>query len=121
QRKKKERAARERAETSKIGASSVLNNNLSERDFRNAIATTVVDYCSRFKRHMDVQTFKKQARTLSHLVQDKELRRSEWRNVVTYRFTDEAKARIKSFVIDYMRKLISRIKSSAERHKKNNI
>ncbi|CAG8518642.1 6795_t:CDS:2, partial [Racocetra fulgida] len=88
--KEKERAARERAESSKIGASSVLNNNLSERDFRNAIATTVVDYCSRFKRHMDVQTFKKQARTVN-----KELRRSEWRNVVTYRFTDEAKARIK--------------------------
>lgn len=117
--KDKERAARERAEGSKIGPTSVLNNNLSERDFRNAIAATVVDYCSRFKRHMDVQTFKKQARTLSHLVQDKELRRSEWRNVVTYRFTDEAKARIKGFVIDYMRKLISRIKSSSEKHVKH--
>ncbi|CAG8453582.1 3083_t:CDS:10, partial [Scutellospora calospora] len=115
--KEKERAARERVETNKIGVTTTLSHNLSERDFRNAIAAAVVDYCSRFKRHMDVQTFKKQARTLSHLVQDKELRRSEWRNVVTYRFTDEAKARIKSFVIDYMRKLVSRIKSSAEKHK----
>ncbi|CAG8539307.1 5687_t:CDS:2, partial [Acaulospora colombiana] len=116
--KERERAAREKAESNKVGGEQVSTTNaLSESDFRSAIKQLVVDYCSRFKRHMDVPTFKKHARNCAHVVQDKELKRSEWTDKTLYSMSDSCKTRIKNFTIEWMKKLVAHMKAEAEEKK----
>ncbi|CAG8455408.1 6923_t:CDS:2 [Acaulospora morrowiae] len=116
--KERERAAREKAESNKVGGEQVSSANaLSESDFRSAIKQLVVDYCSRFKRHMDVPTFKKHARNCAHVVQEKELKRSEWVGKTLYSMSESCKTRIKNFTIEWMKKVVAHMKAEAEERK----
>ncbi|CAG8487845.1 10741_t:CDS:2 [Diversispora eburnea] len=116
--KERERALREKQESMKVGSDQTLGaTGLSESDFKSSIKLIVIDYCSRFKRHVDVPTFKKMARDCAHIVVEKELRRSEWVGKDTFTLSEDTKSRIKNFTIERMKRIVAQMKFETESNK----
>ncbi|CAH1764957.1 2528_t:CDS:10 [Entrophospora sp. SA101] len=69
---------------------------------------------NRYKHCMDLDTFKKYAKELSDLVQRKEVRQSELSTGSTYQIDDTLRSRIKKCSVEFMEKLIVKIRSDLQ-------
>ncbi|GEM11406.1 histone-lysine N-methyltransferase SETD2 [Rhodotorula toruloides] len=79
--------------------------------FSNVVVATM----SKYKAHFDSETFKKRAREVTEILIEKEKKRPSYESESYDSIAPEKEAKVKSFVKDWVKKLVERRKSSSAR------
>ncbi|KAI9508050.1 hypothetical protein F5148DRAFT_1303778, partial [Russula earlei] len=80
-----------------------------ERQLLKLVGAVVVKTMSKYRTRMDVDTFKKHAKELTHIIAEKEKRSSSYKENKLDGLSDEKKAKIKTFAREYIQKVLHRL------------
>ncbi|KAN0141834.1 hypothetical protein V8E53_000296 [Lactarius tabidus] len=108
----KERRKREKKEREESGAgrkSAGASGDGREKRLVKLVGAVVVKTMSKYRARMDVDTFKKHAKELTHIIAEKEKKSSSFKENKLDALSDEKKAKIKKFAREYVHKILHRL------------
>ncbi|KAH9984712.1 hypothetical protein BJV77DRAFT_1062120 [Russula vinacea] len=111
ERRRKERRERERGE--KKGDHDRGDNR--EKRLLKLVGAVVVKTMSKYRTRMDVDTFKKHAKELTHIIAEKEKKSSSYKDNKLDSFSDEKKSKIKKFAREYINKVLHKLEKGKRR------
>ncbi|KAF8487420.1 hypothetical protein DFH94DRAFT_641821 [Russula ochroleuca] len=111
ERRRKERKERERGE--KKGDHDRGDNR--EKRLLKLVGAVVVKTMSKYRARMDVDTFKKHAKELTHIIAEKEKKSSSYKDNKLDSLSDEKKSKIKKFAREYINKVLHRLEKGKRR------
>ncbi|KAI1321335.1 histone methyltransferase set2 [Mortierella claussenii] len=81
---------------------------MTEKDLKAAVGASVVKNMTKYKMKLSADTFKKQARKITHLIAEKEMRSKSYKTGEMTEITAVVKNKIRRFVKEYMSKFIKK-------------
>ncbi|BGP11176.1 Histone-lysine N-methyltransferase, H3 lysine-36 specific [Rhodotorula toruloides] len=110
----REAAAREKEEQRKREKEEKVRQQKDKR-VMGLFSNVVVATMSKYKAHFDSETFKKRAREVTEILIEKEKKRPSYESEAYDSLAPEKESKVKSFVKDWVKKLLERRKSSSAR------
>ncbi|KAI9432731.1 hypothetical protein H4582DRAFT_1820762 [Lactarius indigo] len=107
ERRRKERRERDGGGGGRRGASGGEDNR--EKRLLKLVGAVVVKTMSKYRARMDVDTFKKHAKELTHIIAEKEKKSSSYRENKLEALSEEKKTKIKKFAREYVHKVLHRL------------
>lgn len=114
ERRRKERKERERGEKKRHHDDRDREDNREKRLLK-LVGAVVVKTMSKYRARMDVDTFKKHAKELTHIIAEKEKKSSSYKDNKLDALSDEKKAKIKKFAREYIHKVLHRLEKGKRR------
>ncbi|KAF8264188.1 hypothetical protein EI94DRAFT_1871740 [Lactarius quietus] len=112
----RERKKKERKERKENGGGAGREDNREKRLLK-LVGAVVVKTMSKYRARMDVDTFKKHAKELTHIIAEKEKKSSSYRENKLDSLTDEKKAKIKKFAREYIHKVLHRLERGSSKRR----
>jgi len=90
-----------------------------EKRLLKLVGAVVVKTMSKYRARMDVETFKKHAKELTHIIAEKEKKSSSYNreNNKLEALSDDKKAKIKKFAREYIHKVLHRLERGNNKHR----
>ncbi|THH13484.1 hypothetical protein EW146_g6736 [Bondarzewia mesenterica] len=106
ERKEKEKKRRDEKEKNK------------EKRLLKLVGAVVVKFMSKYRAQMEVDTFKKHAKELTHIIAEKEKKSSSYKENTLDSLSDEKTAKIKKFARDYIHKALHKLQKAGKLRKR---
>ncbi|KAF8496200.1 hypothetical protein F5888DRAFT_1615065 [Russula emetica] len=113
ERRRKERKERERGEKKRHHDPDQEDNR--EKRLLKLVGAVVVKTMSKYRTRMDVDTFKKHAKELTHIIAEKEKKSSSYKDNNLDALSDEKKSKVKKFAREYIHKVLHRLEKGRRR------
>ncbi|VDB94051.1 unnamed protein product [Peniophora sp. CBMAI 1063] len=111
-REKKEKSRKAAKEKGKAKAKDKEGVDAREKKLLKLVGAQVVKVMSKYKDRMPVETFKKHAKELTHLIAEKEKKSASYKENRLDSLSDEKVAKIKKFAKEYIHKVVHRLEKN---------